>query len=340
MRIRPHELERHLKGNLAPIYVVTGDEPLQVGEAADAIRGAAREQGFTERDIFEATAKFKWSELTAEADALSLFAEKRIIDLRITNGKPGKEGGNALAEYAERPPEDTLLLVTLPKLERAQLNSKWVKALDKKGALIQIWPIEGDRLLPWIEQRMRRAGLTAGPEVVSILADQIEGNLLAASQEIQKLLLLYGPGLISAEQLNEAVSDSARFDVFGLVDSALNGETARCSRILRGLKAEGTAAPVVLWALTREIRLLHSLAQETARGKSPQQVVSGSRAVWDKRKSVVTKGLQRLNLSQWRYLLAQCGKTDRAIKGQSSDNPWLLLEQMTNRISGARFATS
>lgn len=340
MRIRPHELERRLKGVLAPIYVISGDEPLQVSETADAIRQAARTQGYTERDILEATARFSWSELTAEADNLSLFAEKRIIDLRIPNGKPGKEGGAVLAGYAQRIPEDTLLLITLPKLERTQLNSKWVKALEGKGALIQIWPVEGDRLPPWIEQRMRRAGLTPGPDVVPILADHIEGNLLAASQEIQKLLLLHGPSLITVERLNSAVSDSARFDVFALVDSALNGDTTRCTRILRGLKAEGTAAPVILWALTREIRLLHSLAMETSRGKSVQQAISANRGVWDKRKTLVGKGLQRLSLNQWRQLLSQCGKTDRAIKGQSSDSPWLLLEQITNRISGARFSTA
>ncbi len=336
MRIRPHELEQKLQGELAPIYVVSGDEPLQVIEATDFIRAAARKQGYTERDIIEAHNKFSWSELTAEADSLSLFAEKRIIDLRIPNGKPGKEGGSALAEYASRVPDDTLLLITLPKLERAQLTSKWVKALDSKGALIQIWPVEGERLHPWIEQRMRRAGLTPGAGVVQILAEHIEGNLLAASQEIQKLQLLYGPSPISAEQLNQAVSDSARFDVFSLVDSALTGDTARSTRILRGLKAEGTATPVVLWALTREIRLLHGLAMETARGKSAQQAIAANRGVWDKRKTLVGKGLQRLNLNQWRQLLAQCGKTDRAIKGQSRDNPWLMLEQITVRMAGTR----
>jgi len=340
MRIRPHELDRHLQSKLAPIYVVSGDEPLQVSEAADAIRQAARKQGYTERDILEVNNRFAWSELTAEADCLSLFAEKRIIDLRIPNGKPGKEGGSALTEYAQRIPEDTLMLVTLPKLERAQLNSKWVKALEGKGALLQIWPVEGDRLLPWIEQRMRRAGLTPGPDVVQILADHIEGNLLAASQEIEKLLLLYGPSLISAEQLSSAVSDSARFDVFTLVDSALNGDTARCTRVFRGIKAEGIAAPVVLWALTREIRLLHGLALEVSRGKSPQQAVAANRGVWDKRKALVGKGLQRLSLNQWRQLLAQCGKADLAIKGQSRNNPWLILEQITTHISGTRFRST
>jgi len=336
VRLRPHELQKHLQGPLAPIYVVSGDEPLQLGEVSDAIRAAARQQGYSERDIIEANAKFAWSELTAEANNLSLFAEKRVIDLRITNGKPGKEGSKVLVEYAGRIPEDTLLLITLPKLERAQLTSKWVKALENRGALIQIWPVEGERLLPWIEQRMRQAGLTPGPDVVPILAEHIEGNLLAASQEIQKLQLLHGSNPISAEELNQAVSDSARYDVFSLVDSALAGDTVRCTRILHGLKAEGTATPVVLWALTREIRLLHSLAVEVTRGKNRQQAIAANRGVWDKRKALVNKGLQRLNLRQWRQLLSQCGKTDLAIKGQSPDNPWLLLEQITIRMSNTR----
>lgn len=336
MRVRPHELATHIeRKGIAPVYLISGDEPLQMNEAADTVRSSARARGFSGRDVLEAGARFDWNELTAEANSLSLFAEKRIIDLRIPSGKPGREGGRALAEYATRPPEDTLLLITLPKLDRSQTSSKWLKALESRGVFVQVWPIEGGRLQPWIEQRMRQAGLTPGPEVVGMLAERIEGNLLAATQEIDKLQLLYGSGVITLEQLQESVADSARYDVYGLVDAALAGKVGRVVHMLNGLKAEGTAAPVVLWALAREIRVLCTLAQQVAQGRSPQQAVAGSREVWDKRKPLVSKGLQRLRVRQWRQLLQLCGLADRAIKGQDKQDEWLLLQRICSGMAGA-----
>ncbi|MET0104081.1 MAG: DNA polymerase III subunit delta [Sedimenticola sp.] len=335
MRVRFPELQRHLDKGLAPIYLLSGDEPLQVSEAADAIRNHARSRGYATRDVLEADNKFDWNQLAAEANSLSLFSEQRIIDLRLPSGKPGREGASALVEYAERPPEDTLLLLTLPKLEKSQANTKWFKTLDKVGVVIQIWPIEGERLQPWIEQRMRKAGLTPAGDVVPMLAERIEGNLLAASQEIDKLLLIHGPGVIDAQQLAESVTDSARYDVFTLVDSALEGQVSRCLRILNGLQAEGTPAPVVLWALTREIRMLCNLAAEHENGRSIQQAIAANRGIWDKRKPLVAKGLKRLSLRRWQALLRTCGQADRAIKGQEKSEPWLLMQQITTTMAGA-----
>ncbi len=334
MRVRLHELEAQLQRGLAPIYLLSGNEPLQMSEAADSIRAQARQQGYTSREILEADARFDWNRLTAEANSLSLFAEQRIIDLRIFTGKPGRDGVKILVEYAERPPPDTLLLIMLPKLERSQSNSKWVKSLEKAGVLIQIWPVEGNRLIPWLEQRMRKVGLTPAADVIPMLAERIEGNLLAATQEIDKLLLLHGPGVITPEQLADAAADSARYDVFRLVDSALQGKVARCERIINGLQAEGTAVTIILWALTREIRLLCSLASEVEKGRSPQQAIAGRREIWDKRKPLVRKGLQRLNTSGWRSLLLLCGEADRAIKGQDRRDPWLLLQDIATRMAG------
>ncbi len=227
-----------------------------------------------------------------------------------------------------------MLLITLPKLDRSQSNSKWFKSIEKIGVVVQIWPIEGERLPPWIEQRMRKVGLIPAPDVLPMLAERIEGNLLAAAQEIDKLLLLHGPGIITPEQLAESVSDSARYDVFGLVDTALSGKTAHALRMLNGLKAEGTAPAIVLWALTRETRLLCSLAAEVERGSSPRQAVAGRREVWDKRKPLVSRGLERTKPAQWRKLLLLCGDTDRAIKGRSKDDPWRLMETITSRMAG------
>lgn len=335
MRVRSEQLAQQLQRAgqaLAPIYLISGDEPLQRDEACDAVRGAAREQGFANREILEAGNHFDWSALASEANSLSLFAEKKIIDLRIPNGKPGREGGKALSEYCERPPEDTLLLITLPKLERAQQNSKWFKTIEQLGVIVQIWPVEPQRLPQWIDQRLRAAGIQADREAAQMLADRVEGNLLAAHQEIEKLLLLHGTGSINAEQLAQAVADSARYDVFELVDSALRGETSRCLRILEGLKGEGVAAPVVLWALHREIAQLAGTSADVAKGLSVDHALTRAK-VWDKRKPLVSKALGRLKTPQWLSLLGLCQQADAAAKGADPSDPWLLLERICLQIS-------
>lgn len=339
MRIPLSKLQQQLGGEPAPVYLLSGDEPLQLGEAADAVRAAARAAGYTNREVIEAASNFDWSLLGAEASSLSLFAEKKIIDLRLPSGKPGREGGAALAAYCADPPPDTLLLLTLPKLDKSQQNSKWFKAIDQLGVVVQIWPIEAAQLPRWIEQRMHAAGLQPGKGVAGMLAERIEGNLLAARQEIEKLLLLHGPGSIDADSLDQAVSDNARFDVFILVDSALQGDAVRSLRILGGLRDEGLAAPVVLWALSREIRALAGMARQMAGGASADQAMRGAR-VWDKRKPLVGQGLQRLPPAAWASLLRLCQRTDAAIKGAGEDDPWRLLERITLGIAGVRLVTA
>jgi DNA polymerase-3 subunit delta len=339
MRLSPTELQRRLERELAPVYLISGDEPLQLGEAADAVRGAAAGRGFTTRERLEASAGFDWNQLLAEANSLSLFAEKKLIDLRIPGGKPGREGGAALAEYCAAPPPDTLLLVTLPKLDRTQLQAKWLKAVESIGVLVQVWPVEGAQLSAWLQQRMRAAGLEPAPEVAGMLASRVEGNLLAASQEIEKLLLLYGPGAIDATRLGSAVSDSARYDVFELVDSALRGEAGRCIHILAGLRGEGVAPPVVLWALSRELRALLPLATATAQGVSAAQAMAQAR-VWDKRKPLVGAALRRLRPESLHVLLARCQSIDSVIKGARRDDPWCWLEQVTLALAGAPTLTA
>ena len=335
MKLGFHELGRHLKQQLLPVYVVTGDEPLQSGEATDQIRAAARERGYSERKIIDAAGNFDWNELTAESNSLSLFAEQRILDLRIPSGKPGTEGSKALSLYCENLPADTLLLVTLPRIDQQQTRSKWFKALDSAGASVTIWPVDDQRLPPWIEQRMRQKGLTPEKGVIQLLSERIEGNLLAANQEIEKLLLLYGPGIITTEQLAACVSDSARFDVFTLIDAALLGKTNRCVRILHGLKNEGTPSAVVLWALSREIRMLAQMAYALKNGAN-LNALYGQFKIWDKRKPSVGQGLKRLPLSAWQQLLIDCEAADLAIKGQLKQDPWLLMEQIALTMSGLK----
>ncbi|MES9992453.1 MAG: DNA polymerase III subunit delta [Candidatus Thiodiazotropha sp.] len=333
MRLRNEQLANHLQQQLAAVYLLSGDEPLQMREAADAIRHAARQQGYSEREVLDQGSGFDWSSLSAAADTLSLFSEKRLLELRLSSGKVGTEGGRSLSAYCERPATDTLLLVTLPKLDRAQTNSKWYQAVERLGVVVQIWPVEGGRLIPWVEQRLRRAGLIPEPGVVEMLADRVEGNLLAANQEIEKLLLLYGEGVISVEKLIEAVADSARFDIFTLVDTLLEGNVVKGLRILHGLKAEGVAAPVVLWALSREIRTLAEMGFNIGSGKSVEKVMAEHR-VWDRRKPILRKAL-RHNVDHWQQMLVECAYTDRAIKGLEQADPWLLLQQLARGMAGS-----
>ncbi len=192
MRIRPEQLNAALQKGLAPVYFISGDEPLQLGEMADAVRKAARQAGFETREIFSADTGFEWNELAVSADSLSIFADKKIIDLRLPSGTPGTEGSKALITYCERLPEDTLLLITAGKLASASLKTRWFQALDKAGCVIQVWPLEGQDLIRWLQQRMQSRGLQAEAEGLRTLAARIEGNLLAAAQEIEKLYVLYG----------------------------------------------------------------------------------------------------------------------------------------------------
>lgn len=327
MRLRAEQLSRHLQDTLAPAYLISGDEPLLLGEAGDAIRKAARAAGHDNREVMDAGSGFDWNTLLAEAASFSLFAEKKIIDLRIPGGKPGREGGQALAEYCANPPPDTLLMLTLPKLDRQQQNSKWFKAIEKLGVVLQVWPIAQEKLPAWIEQRMRAVGLQPTPDAIALLAERIEGNLLAAHQEIDKLRLLHEGGRIDAAALAEAVADSARYDVFDLVDSALRAELPRCLHILEGLRGEGIAAPIVLWALHREISQLASVALDSARGLSTDHAMTRAR-IWDKRKPLARQALARLRPTQWLGLLDDCQAVDSAIKGGDPRDPWLLLEEM------------
>lgn len=335
MRLRPEQLGKHVTTQLLPIYLVSGDEPLQANESTDAIREAARQAGHLTREILEAGSGFDWNALAAEADAFSLFADKKIIDLRIPNGKPGRDGGKALADYCSRPPDDTLLLISMPRIDRTQQHSKWFKAIEQLGVIIQVWPIEATRLPQWIDQRLRAAGIIPDREAVQMLADRVEGNLLAAHQEIEKLLLLHGSGSITAEQLANAVADSARYDVYDLVDSALRGSGSRCLHIIDGLRGEGVASPVILWALHRELSQITAIAVDSAKGLSLDHAMAKAR-IWEKRKSLVRQALQRHKTATWLSLLDQCQLIDRAIKGAEPQDSWLLMEHLVARLSGLR----
>ncbi|MBV4505427.1 DNA polymerase III subunit delta [Pseudomonas sp. BW13M1] len=341
MKLAPAQLNKHLQGKLAPVYIVSGDDPLLCQEAADAIRGAARQQGYDERQVFSADANFDWGNLLLAGASLSLFAQRRLLELRLPSGKPGDKGAAALMEYCANPAEDTLLLISLPKLDGSAQKTKWGKALIEGThcQFIQIWPVDAQQLPQWINQRLSQAGLSAQRDAVDLIAARVEGNLLAAAQEIEKLKLLAEGNQITVETVQAAVADSARFDVFGLVDAILNGEAAHALRMLEGLRGEGVEPPVILWALARELRLLAGLAQQFSQGVPLDKAFSQARPpVWDKRRPLVSKALQRLSAQRWAMLLQDAQRIDAQIKGQAEGSPWTSLARLSLLMAGQRLA--
>ncbi|NIB40132.1 DNA polymerase III subunit delta [Pseudomaricurvus alkylphenolicus] len=333
-KLRADQLDSALRKQLAPVYLVSGDEPLLVQEACDTIREAARRAGFTERERHHVEAGFDWEELLTSANSLSLFADKKILELRIDNGKPGDKGGKALLSYCEQPSEDNLLLIVTPKLDGSAQRSKWFKAVEKTGAFVQIWPIAAPQLPRWIDQRMQQAGLRADRDAIDMLAARVEGNLLAATQEIEKLKLLANDdGLVSTETVAGAVADSARYDVFNLIDKALHGDARSAIKTLQGLRGEGTDATVVLWALAREIRTLSQMAHALQQGNSMDRAAK-SAGVWDKRKPLVNNALRRLKQPQLQMLLRKANGVDKAIKGLRNADAWDELMDLTLNLSG------
>ena len=329
MKLRPDQLTQQLKKGLQPIYFISGDEPLQLMESADIIRRAAREAGYTEREIMDVGNGFDWSLFLDAGNSLSLFAEKRILELRIPSAKPGKQGAAALVEYAQRPADDTVLIVTSGKLDGSTKNSKWFKLLDEAGVVIQCWPIAPHELPRWIEQRMNVKGMRPTADAISLLVNRIEGNLLAAVQEIDKLFLLFGESEIGLEQITEAVADSSRYSIYDLVDSALSGNTLRTAKIVGGLKNESVEPVLALWALSREVRILAFISESAM----SQDAAMMKARVWDNRKPLIKKALARHNAVRWKLFLKRCAKIDKVIKGVEPGRPWDELLMLTTQIA-------
>ena len=334
MQLTPENLDAHLATQLAPVYFISGDEPLRVMEAADAVRAAARKQGYDEREVLTVQTGFDWDSLLSGAGNLSLFSQRRLIELRLPTGKPGTEGARTLRTWAEQLPEDTLLLITAGKLDPAARKSKWVQALDRAGAVLFVWPLNAREFNAWVAQRMRQRGLEPTAEAVTLLAERVEGNLLACKQEIDKLCLLQDGGVVDADAILSQVSDNARYDVYGLVDSALSGEAARSVRVLQGLCAEGVAPQVVVWALARELRQLAAMTAVVANGQPVAQVLTRYR-VWASRKTVVGKAVTRLAVGECHAMLQQCAHIDRVSKGQAAGKVWDELLQLCLQLAGA-----
>lgn len=338
-RLRPEQLTTELKKSLAPVYLVTGDEPLIVQEACDSIRSAARAQGFSERELHHTDAGFSWDELYNSASALSLFADRKIIEIRIHNGKPGDAGGKAITDYCANTSEDILLLLVSPKIDSRSQSSKWFKAIESTGVTVQVWPIGPQQMPRWVDQRLKSRGMNADSEAIDILCAKTEGNLLAAVQEIEKLKLMTDSNFVDAQLMTSAVMDSARYDIFGLVDKAIYGDSRAAAESLQGLRGEGTEPLSVLWALTREIRALCSIKEGMEAGES-FEAAARRNGVWEKRKPLFKAALHRLKVRQLQDLLRKAALADRATKGAAAGDPWNILLDMTLGLAGVQVLSS
>lgn len=334
MKISGDNFPSALAKGLGHIYLVSGDEPLLVNEAADAIRARARAEGFSERDLHVVERGFDWQGLLAESRSLSLFAQRKILEIRIPNAAPGEQGANAIVDLAGDPSPDTLVLVITGKLDGRTLNSRWVSAIDKHGTVVQVWPIDLGRLPAWIRERLGRHGLQADAAAAALLAERVEGNLLAAHQEIEKLALLMPKGSVTAEAVLDAVADSARFDVLQLGEAAMKGQTARALRILEGLRGEGVEPTLVLWALNKDLQWIARAQALMKNGQTPDGAMNAL-YVWRPRQAAMKLALKRLSPTALRGLLLDAANVDRAIKGVERTDPWTEFEALVARFAGA-----
>jgi DNA polymerase-3 subunit delta len=338
MKVRAEQFAAHIDSQaLSPVYVLSGDEPLLVQEAADHVRRLARESGCAERIILEAERGFDWQALLQSSNSLSLFAQQRLLELRLPGAKPGDAGSKALQAYVQQlqdsPSGGDVLLLMTGKIDKSAQQSKWFRALDSVAVIVQFWPLRGRALLDWIQRRLLEQGLRADRDALRLLADRSEGNLLACAQDIDKLALLHDGETLDAAAVMEAVINSARYDVFVLVDAALAGDRTRVARIMAGLHGEGTEATVVLWALARELRVLQDLV---AAGRQGLTAELQRRRVWNSRKPLYETAVTRLSRSAVRAMLLRAARLDRVIKGVEVGNVWDELLQLTLMLAGVR----
>ena len=343
MELKPEQLAGHLaSGPLRPAYLIAGPEPLRVLEAADAVRAAARAQGIDEREVFEAEGQREpdWNGLQASFRAPSLFASRRLIELRLPSGKPGKEGAAVIADFCADPPADVVLMVVAGDWSMKQHGGKWSEAIGRVGAACIAWAVKPHELAGWIERRLRSHGIAADADAVQVLADRVEGNLMAAAQEVDKLVLLSDGQPLDAVRMQALVADAARFDVFRLLDAAMNGQGAQVSRMLAGLRAEGTAVPALLGMVVMELQRGAALAQVAARGGNLSGEFKAQR-IWESKQAMYRRALQRHDARSWEAFVAQAGRVDRIAKGRGrpGEDPadaWLALERLLLAVAEPR----
>ena len=322
MKLTPDSLANHLRERLLPVYLISGDEPLQSGEAADAVRAAARAAGFSEREVHVAERAADWEEVRGSARSLSLFGARRLFEIRMS-GRPGNAGNGALVELLEAGDRDTLFVILTPRLDREAQGADWVRAVEAHGAWVPVWPVDASRLVGWLRGRARQLGLEASDAALELLAERTEGNLLAAHQELTKLVLLAGGAPVTPETVLASVADSARFDVFQLSEAVLSGAAARALRVLAGLRAEGTEPTLVLWALTKA---LHDAwgALSGAGGGAPRG--------WQRQSAALEQARRRAPHMAFTDLTARAARADRVIKGRVTGSAWDELTLLTRAL--------
>ncbi len=333
----PAQLDKHLAGgDLKPVYLLAGEEHLLLLEAADAIRARARQLAYDEREVYEVESGFDWNDLARAGASLSLFGARRVIDLRLPTGKPGKEGSEAIIAFVERPPPDTVLLITSTNWSKAH-ETAWVDAVERAGAFVPFWPLRPQDLPGWIAARAIKAGLKLSNDAVALLIERVEGNLLAAAQEIEKLVLLAGGRMLDADALEELVADSARFDVFRLADAALAGETVRALRMVAALKAEGEHVPQLLSWIVTQLNIMVRLANTVEAGQSADTALRNER-VWQSRFGLYRAALTRGRTSYWEALLALATRVERVGKGRAAGDAWREFERLIAAMTEPRLA--
>src|SRR5688500_95557 len=330
MRINTDQLARTLDKSLSRAWLIAGDEILLTGEAADAVRARARAEGFSGRELFVTDRNFDWSEIRNASQTLSLFAERQILEIRMPTPRPGKEGAAVLAALAADPGRDTLLLVVTTRPEKEVWSSAWLKAFEKHGVFVQSWPVDIKRLPSWVVERAARLGISFERGAAELLAERVEGNLLAAQQELEKLALLHPGARLDIEAVQAAVANSARYDVFQLGEAALEGDASRSLRILEGLRAEGAEPPLVLWALCRELRALADVRNGVAR--------KAYGAAQERHEELVRRAAKRTAAQAIEPWFEAAANIDRQVKGQSESkgDPWTSLTGLVASMSGAR----
>lgn len=331
MPIKLEQLPATLQRGVGRSYLISGDETLLVEEGADAVRGAARQAGCSEREIIEISGQGDWQQLLQSAGAMSLFAERKLLEIRLPTGKPGTEGSKALQEYLSSGGEDVLLIIA-GKIDRQSQRAKWFTRLDQEGIVVTVWPVSRRELPSFLTQRLKAAGLTIDRDAVQLLADRVEGNLLAAAQEVDKLKLLAQTNHLNIDHVLDSVMDSSRYSSFGLADTALAGHASSALRTLRGLRAESAQPPVVLWALARDVVLLGQLARDCARGGNLAQAMN-QRGVWRSRAALVQGAFNRHNRSSLDQLQHLVYRADATVKGFEPGNPWEVLDQLVTLLS-------
>jgi DNA polymerase-3 subunit delta len=337
MELTPERLATQCSdGSLLPAYLIAGPELLRVLEAADAVRAAARAQGVSEREVFDADGRdFDWNQVASTFNAPSLFSARRLIEVRLPTGKPGKEGSEVIQEFCANPPPDVILLVTAGEWSKAH-QGKWSDAIARIGAFAIAWQIKPHEMAGWIESRLRARGLRAERDAVQALAERVEGNLLAAAQEIDKLALLAEGRTLDLAAMESLVADAARYDVFRLVDAMLSGQPALASRMLAGLRAEGENVAGLMPMVIRSLLQCTALAQAQARGANMGAEMK-SQGIWESRQAPFKRALQRhANPSRWERFAAEAGRIDRTAKGRGDGDPWLLLERLQLAVAEAK----